>query len=220
MKTPVSRQNCFVLLRWFRSPCKDPKRMLSFRRDRISDPTEFYLTFSIESSMNILSLFQTQSRESCVPCFGACAEATNESRSQETKMSKWHVNHIMPSCWQLNLEIQHKAFSAIFIYFLSYRVLCQPRCLCVPGKLLSQDAYLRSDIFWNGRCGRQGPVFQGMTFGAPKKRLVLSCGTSEGRTRQFHRNLDPEEENSQVADPVDETRKWPSNCRGDVCRCV
>ena len=50
-----------------------------------------------------------------------------------------------------------------------------------------------------------------MTFGAPKKKVGASVwyvGTPD--SRKFHRNLDPEEENSQVADPVDETRKWPS----------
>ena len=134
---------CFVLLRWFPSPCKVPKRMLlfrRFRRDRIWDPTEFNLAFSVEPSMST-SLLQTQSRESCVPCFGACTESTSESRSQETKPSKWHVNHIMimPSCRpQLNLEESSTRPSHLWSCFLWKSALS-----AIPGAFACRGSFCR-----------------------------------------------------------------------------
>ena len=83
------------------------------------------------------SVSNPESRARSVPCFGACTESTSESRSQETKLSKWHVNHIMPSCRpQLNLEESSTRPSHLWtcFYFVS-----NTRSLCVPGELLSQD---------------------------------------------------------------------------------
>ena len=64
--------------------------MLSFRRDRIRDPTEFNLAFSVKSLLStLLSLLQTQSRESCVPCFGAllsCGTSEHRTRLSSTEL--------------------------------------------------------------------------------------------------------------------------------------